>query len=66
MDDVNILASYINSLKTTTQNIDNALKQHGAHMLSYMATANKRMDNLQSGTSNNYKAISSISKTIFL
>lgn len=65
MDDVNILASHINSLTKTTQNIANALKQHGAHMSSYMATANKRMDNLQLGISNNYKAISTISKTFF-
>lgn len=66
MDDVNILASHINSLTKTTINMANALKQHTSHMSSYMATANKRMDNLQKGISNNYKAISKISKTFFL
>ena len=66
MDDVNILASHINSLTKTTENIAHALKLHGSHMSSYMATANKRMDNLQSGISNNFKAISSISRTFFL
>ena len=36
MDDVNILASHINSLTKTTENIAHALQLHGSHMSSYL------------------------------
>lgn len=66
MDDVNILASHINTLTQTSNNIVNALQKHSEHMTSYMATTNKRMDNLQFGISNNFRAINTLSKTFFL
>lgn len=65
MDDVNILASHINALTKTLDNIVNALQKHNEHMTLFMSTANKRMDNLQFGISNNFKAINQLSKTFF-
>ena len=66
MEDVNILASHINSLTKTSMNVINALQKQNGQMTSFMATSNKRMDNLQSGISNNFKAISTLSKTFFI
>lgn len=65
MDDVNILASHINALTKTSNNIVNALQKHNEHITSFMSTSNKRMDNLQFGISNNFKAINQLSKTFF-
>ena len=56
-DDVNTLSRHINVLSKRTNELGMALTQHGAHLCSYIRSANKRMDNLMKGVEDNEMAI---------
>ncbi|MES9881484.1 MAG: envelope fusion protein [Sedimenticola sp.] len=64
VDDVEMLARHINKLTQKSFDITKALQQHGAHMSSYIAIANKRMDNLMQGIEENEQAISYVHSQI--
>lgn len=57
LDDVNTLAKHINALSKKTNELGQALTQHGAHFSSFISSANKRMDNLMKGIQTNEMAI---------
>ena len=53
MDDVNILASHINALKTKTENIAKVLQQNGAHLSSFISITDRHIKNLVQGIKSN-------------
>lgn len=57
VDDVNVLANHMNKLNKMASGLAKALTQHENHLSSFIQTANKRMDNLMSGITENNLAI---------
>lgn len=57
MNDVNILASHINSLTKVSNNMVNTLHQHAAHISSFMKVMDRRTTNLMRGIETNYVQI---------
>lgn len=56
-NDVNILASHINSLTKVSNNMVNTLHQHAAHISSFMKVMDQRTTNLMRGIQSNYQQI---------
>lgn len=57
MNDVDILASHINSLTKFSNNMVNTLHQHAAHISSFMKVMDQRTTNLMRGIQTNYQQI---------
>lgn len=57
MNDVNILASHINSLTKVSNNMVNTLHQHAAHISSFMKVMDQRTTNLMRGIQSYYQQI---------
>lgn len=55
MNDVDILASHINSLTKFSNNMVNTLHQHAAHISSFMKVMDQRTTNLMRGIQTNYQ-----------
>ena len=64
MDDVNILKAHINALTKNSRKVANFMKMQTDHFSSFMSTTNKRFDNIQNSVSENFQAISNLSKII--
>ena len=62
MNDVNILASHINEMRTN--GITKALEQHNKHLSSFISLTDKRMTNLMKGIKNNNNPITNLVSSI--
>lgn len=64
MDDVSILARYINQLTTRTNTLTNAVSQHTEHQSSFMSTVNKRISNVVKEVSKNHEELNLMHTTM--
>ena len=64
MEDVNILKAHINALTKNSRQVAKFMKMQTHHFTSFMATTNKRFDNIQESVRENFEAITNLSKVI--
>ena len=60
MDDVNLLARHINTLKNQESKLIKSVQQHENHLSSFIQASDERMSNLRSGIEQNHMAITHI------
>ena len=64
MEDVNILKAHINALTKNSRQVAKFMKMQTNHFSSFMTTTNKRFDDIQESVTENFKAITNLSKII--
>ena len=64
MEDVNILKAHINALTKNSRQVAKFMKMQTHHFTSSMATTNKRFDTIQESVTENFEAITNLSKVI--